>query len=118
MRITGIKAYRVGLPLHEGSYKWSGGNSVDVFDSTIVAIATDAGTSAGGVGREIRRSEWAHLSISGDAGVRRDGHDGRIEDIDGVATRPLVATLMQGQSHTVGLDSGDPHACSVECQCD
>lgn len=48
MRITGIKAYRVGLPLHEGSYKWSGGNSVDVFDSTIVAIATDAGITGYG----------------------------------------------------------------------
>ena len=41
MRITGISAYRVELPLHEGSYKWSGGNSVSVFDSTIVAIRTD-----------------------------------------------------------------------------
>ena len=48
MRITGIKVYRVGLPLHEGSYKWSGGNSVDVFDSTIVAIATDAGITGYG----------------------------------------------------------------------
>ena len=48
MRITRIKAYRVGLPLHEGSYKWSGGNSVDVFDSTIVAIATDAGITGYG----------------------------------------------------------------------
>ena len=43
MRINGISAYRVELPLHEGSYKWSGGNSVDVFDSTVVAIQTDAG---------------------------------------------------------------------------
>ena len=43
MRITQITVYRVELPLHEGSYKWSGGNSVDVFDSTIVEIKTDAG---------------------------------------------------------------------------
>lgn len=43
MRITGIHAYRVELPLHEGSYKWSGGNSVEVFDSTVVAVHTDAG---------------------------------------------------------------------------
>jgi L-alanine-DL-glutamate epimerase-like enolase superfamily enzyme len=48
MRITGIKAYRVGLPLHEGSYKWSGGNSVDVFDSTVVAVSTDAGITGYG----------------------------------------------------------------------
>jgi len=43
MRITEISAYRVELPLHEGSYKWSGGNSVSVFDSTIVEIKTDVG---------------------------------------------------------------------------
>ena len=28
MQITRIRAYRVDLPLHEGSYKWSGGKSV------------------------------------------------------------------------------------------
>jgi L-alanine-DL-glutamate epimerase-like enolase superfamily enzyme len=43
MRIIGINAYQVDLPLHEGSYKWSGGNAVDVFDSTVVAVHTDAG---------------------------------------------------------------------------
>ncbi len=41
MKISKISAYRVELPLHEGSYKWSGGNSVAVFDSTIVAVETD-----------------------------------------------------------------------------
>ncbi len=48
MKITSIAAYRVELPLHEGSYKWSGGNSVDVFDSTVVAVLTDAGFSGYG----------------------------------------------------------------------
>ena len=43
MRITRITAYRVELPLHEGSYKWSGGKSVTVFDSTVVRVETDAG---------------------------------------------------------------------------
>src|SRR5438105_2733738 len=43
MKITRILAYRVDLPLHEGSYKWSGGKSVAVFDSTIVRVETDAG---------------------------------------------------------------------------
>ena len=43
MKITRIRAYQVDLPLHEGSYKWSGGKSVDVFDSTVVEIETDAG---------------------------------------------------------------------------
>ena len=43
MKIKRITAYQVDLPLHEGSYKWSGGKSVDVFDSTIVSIETDDG---------------------------------------------------------------------------
>ncbi len=43
MKITRIFAHRVELPLHEGSYKWSGGKSVSVFDSTIVGVETDAG---------------------------------------------------------------------------
>src|SRR6185503_17639054 len=48
MRITEISGYRVELPLHEGSYKWSGGNSVSVFDSTVVAVDTDAGITGWG----------------------------------------------------------------------
>jgi L-alanine-DL-glutamate epimerase-like enolase superfamily enzyme len=48
MKITRISAYRVELPLHEGSYKWSGGKSVSVFDSTIVAIETAQGLTGYG----------------------------------------------------------------------
>ena len=43
MRITRIAAFSVKLPLVEGSYKWSGGKAVDVFDSTVVRVETDAG---------------------------------------------------------------------------
>src|SRR5262249_28362679 len=43
MRIRRIAAWQVDLPLHEGSYKWSGGKSVTVFDSTLVAVETDTG---------------------------------------------------------------------------
>lgn len=43
MKITNIFAHRVELPLREGSYQWSGGKSVSVFDSTIVGVATDSG---------------------------------------------------------------------------
>src|SRR5262245_12804269 len=43
MRIRRIAAWQVDLPLHEGSYKWSGGKSVTVFDSTVIAIETDTG---------------------------------------------------------------------------
>ena len=48
MKITGIRVFRVDLPLHEGSYKWSGANSVSVFDSTVVAVDTDAGLTGWG----------------------------------------------------------------------
>jgi L-alanine-DL-glutamate epimerase-like enolase superfamily enzyme len=48
MRISRITAYRVDLPLHEGSYNWSGGKSVSVFDSTIVRVQTDTGVEGWG----------------------------------------------------------------------
>ncbi len=48
MKITAIRAYQVDLPLHEGSYKWSGGNAVSIFDSTVVAVETDAGLTGWG----------------------------------------------------------------------
>ena len=43
MKIVRILAYRVELPLRETTYKWSGGKSVTVFDSTIVRVETDTG---------------------------------------------------------------------------
>jgi len=43
MKIKRITAHCVKLPLVEGSYKWSGGKSVTVFDSTIVGVETDEG---------------------------------------------------------------------------
>ena len=43
MKIARVFAHRVELPLHEGSYKWSGGKSVSVFDTTIVGVETDTG---------------------------------------------------------------------------
>lgn len=48
MRITAIRVHQIDLPLHEGTYRWSGGNQVSVFDSTIVAIETDAGLTGYG----------------------------------------------------------------------
>jgi len=47
-KITKIEAFRVDLPLVEGSYKWSGGNFVEVFDSTVVAVHTDLGVTGHG----------------------------------------------------------------------
>ncbi len=43
MKISSIHVYQVLLPLHETTYKWSGGKSVTVFDSTIVRVETDKG---------------------------------------------------------------------------
>ncbi len=43
MKIARIFAHRVELPLVEGSYKWSGGKSVTVFDSTVVGVETECG---------------------------------------------------------------------------
>lgn len=43
MKIARIFAHRVELPLIEGSYKWSGGKSVSVFDSTIIGVETECG---------------------------------------------------------------------------
>jgi L-alanine-DL-glutamate epimerase-like enolase superfamily enzyme len=48
MKISRVLVFQVDLPLHEGSYKWSGGKSVSVFDSTIVRVETDAGLAGHG----------------------------------------------------------------------
>ena len=48
MKITRIFAHRVELPLHETTYRWSGGKSVTVFDSTIVGVETDQGLTGYG----------------------------------------------------------------------
>lgn len=48
MKIQSISMYRVELPLNEGSYNWSGGKSVRIFDSTVVAVETDAGLTGYG----------------------------------------------------------------------
>ena len=48
MKITGIRAYQVDLPLKEGRYSWSNGNFVDVFDTTVVEVLTDTGITGWG----------------------------------------------------------------------
>ena len=48
MKITRVFAHRVDLPLKEGRYSWSGGKFVEVFDSTIVGVETDAGITGYG----------------------------------------------------------------------
>ena len=48
MKISKISVFQVDLPLHEGSYNWSDGKSVQVFDSTVVRIETDDGITGHG----------------------------------------------------------------------
>ncbi|MBN8249661.1 MAG: mandelate racemase/muconate lactonizing enzyme family protein [Verrucomicrobia bacterium] len=48
MKIVRIVAHRVELPLGEGSYRWSGGKAVSVFDSTLVGVETDTGLTGWG----------------------------------------------------------------------
>jgi L-alanine-DL-glutamate epimerase-like enolase superfamily enzyme len=48
MGIKAIRAYQVDLPLYEGSYKWSGGKSVSIFDSTVVEVETTEGWTGWG----------------------------------------------------------------------
>ena len=48
MKISKITVWQVDLPLHEGDYKWSGGKSVETFDSTIVGVETDEGVTGFG----------------------------------------------------------------------
>ena len=43
MKITAIRAFQVDLPIKEGRYNWSNDNYVEVFDSTVVEVETDAG---------------------------------------------------------------------------
>ena len=48
MKVTAVNVFQVDLPLREGSYRWSGGKSVTVFDATVVELVTDAGVSGWG----------------------------------------------------------------------
>ena len=43
MKITKIDVHQVDLPLLEGTYRWSGGKSIRVYDSTVVRMHTDQG---------------------------------------------------------------------------
>ena len=41
MKITRISAFQVDLPLHEGRYAWSGGNSATDFNSYVTKSIAD-----------------------------------------------------------------------------
>jgi L-alanine-DL-glutamate epimerase-like enolase superfamily enzyme len=48
VKTSAIRVYQVDLPLVEGRYSWSEGKYVEVFDSTVVELVTDAGMSGYG----------------------------------------------------------------------
>jgi L-alanine-DL-glutamate epimerase-like enolase superfamily enzyme len=48
MEITELSVYQVDLPIAEGSYDWSGDNSYEAFDSTVVRLRTDEGVTGWG----------------------------------------------------------------------
>ena len=48
MKITGVRVHQLDLPLREGRYTWADGKFVEVFDSTVVELVTDAGISGWG----------------------------------------------------------------------
>ena len=66
VKITRISVFQVDLPLYESSYKWSGGKLVEVFDSTVVRIETDARVSGHGevcpIGPAYLPWRFAHLA--------------------------------------------------------
>ena len=63
MKITRILGYRVQLPLHEGRYSWSGGKSVEVFDSTVVRVETDEGLVGHGEVCPLGPVSYTHLTL-------------------------------------------------------
>lgn len=48
MKIDRISVFALNLPLTDGIYAWSGGNSISGYDTTVVRIDTDAGVTGWG----------------------------------------------------------------------
>jgi hypothetical protein len=65
----------------------------------------NAGPHTLGVAGQIERPQWTNFSIPGDPGIGLDADYCCIEDLDGLATRPSVGALMQGQVNLVDVDS-------------
>lgn len=73
MKIQAIQVYQVDLPLHEGSYAWAGGKTVEVFDSTVVAIHTDTGITGYGEVCPLGPAYLPAYAEGARAGIRRLG---------------------------------------------
>jgi L-alanine-DL-glutamate epimerase-like enolase superfamily enzyme len=48
MEVTELAVYRVDLPIADGSYDWSGEQSYEAFEATVVRLETDAGVTGWG----------------------------------------------------------------------
>jgi L-alanine-DL-glutamate epimerase-like enolase superfamily enzyme len=86
MKIRRVAVFQVDLPLHEGSYNWSGGKSVTLFDSTVVALQTDTGETGWGeacpLGPHYLPSYAAGVRAGiGEIGSRLLGEDPRQVDV-------------------------------------
>jgi L-alanine-DL-glutamate epimerase-like enolase superfamily enzyme len=104
MEITGISVYQVDLPIAEGSYDWSGGNSYEAFDSTIVRLETDDG-----------RSGWGEVATLGSAYLPAHARGARAA-IEELAPAVLGADPRQPAVLAERLDRrlrGHPYAKSV-----
>ena len=71
MKITAIRAYQVDLPLIEGRYTWAGGKHfVETFDSTIVEVLTDDGTTGYGENTPLGSAYLPAFALGTRAGVQ------------------------------------------------
>ena len=62
-----------------------------------------------GKGGKIGRSQWTYLSPSFQTTVGSHADNGRIEDVDGLASRLAVTTFFQGKVDLIEFDLGDFH---------
>ena len=111
MKITGIRVYQVDLPLHEGNYSWSEGKSVDVFDSTVVIVDTDAGISGVGEGVTVTLAgPTSRITETDSAGNYRFGFVPlgvySVEAADGDGNRGRTAATVTRTSEVVDADIG------------
>jgi hypothetical protein len=88
-------ALDVGMPLERGVHA-----SIQLAEFARIGAEqvrrelAQAGAHAVRVCGQVKRSERAHLAVSGQTVVRFDAHDGAVEDSDGLAARPLVRRFM------------------------
>ena len=127
MKIKCIEVFRVELPLHEGSYNWSGGKSVEVFDSTVVRLTADDGTTGHGEVCPLGPAYLASYAEGARAGIRELAPDllGGLADVEHAGARGRGDRLGQlldllhagGQAREVGIELPGVTSCTTDGQC-